>query len=91
MSVMCRRSSSSLPFLLGALAAAGCSDGDNIGKLKGVIEVNCCAGRTQVDEKIDTLDFGDVQVGIAMSYDLIVKNAGNGEISLPSNLYLPLS
>ncbi|MCK6544713.1 choice-of-anchor D domain-containing protein [Myxococcota bacterium] len=83
MSVLFRRTSS-LPLLLGVLVAAGCNEDDGFGRLKGEIQVNCCVGKTPIEEGIDTIDFGDVQVGIAMTWDVVLKNSGDGAFSITS-------
>ena len=54
----------------GLLALAACSDTTNVVAVKGALETQ------------EEVDFRDVQVGIEMPYELVVKNVGDGSFSI---------
>ena len=60
----------STSLLLGLLALAACSDETGVVTLKGILETQ------------ELVDFQDVQVGIQMPQELVVKNAGDGSFSI---------
>jgi hypothetical protein len=64
-----------------ALFAAGC-EGDSVVASRGKLETACCSDLDPSLRVADRVDFGNVQIGIQSSRELLVKNGGDAILTI---------
>lgn len=68
--------------IAGTTVLAGC-EGDTIRATYGRLEMKCCSDITTESQRVsDRVDFGQVQVGIVSSRELLVKNVGEAVLTI---------